>query len=166
METIFKRRSIRKYTGEKVPEELIEQILRAGMAAPTAKNTQPWHFVVIDDREVLGSIPKFHPFSKMLEMASHGIVVCGDLSKQELEGYLAQDCGAAMENMLLMACELGLGAVWLGIYPVEERIKPLKELIKLPSNIIPFSIMSVGYPAEEKEPINRFDLSKVHRNQW
>ena len=115
MQSIFNRRSIRKYTGEAVPEEMIEQILRAGMAAPSAHNKQPWHFIVIDNKDTLLEIPKFHPYSNMLKEASHAIVVCGDSTIEESEGYWVQDCSAATENMLLMAQELGLGACWLGV---------------------------------------------------
>lgn len=166
MQAIFNRRSIRKYTDKLVTEELIEQVLRAGMAAPSAGNEQPWHFIVINDRNVLNEIPKFHPHSEMLKEASHAIVVCGDLSLQKFEGYWVQDCSAAMQNMLLMVQELGLGSVWLGIYPMKDRIKALKDLLGLPESVTPLSIMSIGYPAETKEPADRFNPSRIHRNRW
>ncbi|AUS96697.1 nitroreductase family protein [Clostridium thermosuccinogenes] len=166
MQAIFNRRSIRKYTDKKVPEEMIEQILRAGMAAPSAGNSQPWHFIVVDDRNILNEITKVHPYSKMLNEASHAIIVCGDRSLQKYEGYWVQDCSAAMENMLIMAQDIGLGAVWLGVYPNEERVKAISEIFGLPENVTPLSIMSLGYPAETKEPANRFNPSRVHRNRW
>jgi len=166
MDSIFNRRSIRKYTEEEVSGELIEQILRAGMAAPSANNKQPWHFIVIDDRDVLNDITKVHPYSQMLKEASHAIVVCGDESLEKHEGYWVQDCSASMENMLLMAQDIGLGSVWLGVYPREERIKTLKELLGMPEGITPLSIMAIGYPAETKEPIDRFKPSRIHRNRW
>ena len=164
MEAIFKRRSIRKYTEKRVSEEVIERLLRAGMAEPSARNEQPWHFVVIDDKQVLNEIPKIHPYSQMLKEASHAVIVCGDVSIAK--EYWVQDCSAAMENMLLMAVDLGLGAVWLGVYPGKERVKGLKELLDLPENIMPLSIMSIGYPAETKESADRFDSSRIHRNKW
>ena len=166
MESIFKRRSIRKYTDKVVPDELIEKIIRAGMAAPSAGNEQPWHFVVINDRSVLDAIPKFHPYSEMLKHAHHAIVVCADLSLQKYEGYWVQDCSAATQNMLLMAQELGLGSVWLGVYPLEDRIKGLKDLLGLPQSVIPLCILPIGYPAETKGPANRFDPSRIHTNRW
>jgi len=166
MNAIFNRRSIRKYTDKKVPDELIEQVLRAAMAAPSAGNEQPWHFIVIDDKDVLNEIPKFHPYSQMLREASCAIVVCGDLNLEIYKGYWVQDCSAAMQNMLVMAQDLGLGAVWLGVYPVEERVKALKELLDLPESVIPLSIMSIGYPAETKEPADRFNPSRIHKNRW
>ncbi len=166
MSAIFERRSIRKYTDKEVSEELIEKILRAGMAAPSAGNQQPWHFIVIDDRDVLIEIPKFHPNSRMLMEASRAIVVCGDLKLQKYEGYWIQDCSAAMENMLLMVQELGLGAVWLGVYPVEERVKGVVKLLNLPENIMPLSIISIGYPDEKRDPVDRYNPSRIHRNRW
>lgn len=166
MNAIFKRRSIRKYTEIKVSEELIEQILRAGMAAPSAGNERPWHFVVIDDKDVLNQIPKFHPYSNMLKEASCAIVVCGDTALQRFDGYWVQDCSAATQNMLIMATELGLGSVWLGVYPNKERVKPLKQLLNLPESVIPLSIISIGYPAEEKKPNDSFDKTRVHKNRW
>jgi nitroreductase len=166
MQAIFNRRSIRKYTDKVVSEDLIEKILRAGMAAPSAGNEQPWHFIVIDDKDVLNEIPKFHPYSQMLKQASHAIVVCGDRSLQKYEGYWVQDCSAAMQNMLLMAQDLGLGAVWLGVYPVQERVSGLKKLLSLPEGVTPLSIMSLGYPAEAKEPEDRFNSSRIHKNGW
>jgi nitroreductase len=166
MEAIFKRRSIRKYSSEKVPEELIEKILRAGMAAPSAGNEQPWHFIVINDKNILHEIPKIHPYSQMLKEASHAIVVCGDLFLQRYQGFWVQDCAAATENMLLMAQDLGLGAVWLGVYPTEDRVKALKELLSLPEGITPFCIISLGYPGETKEPVDRFNPDRIHRNKW
>ena len=166
MKAIFNRRSIRKYTDKVVAEELIEQILRSGMAAPSAGNEQPWHFIVINDRDVLNEIPKFHPYSQMLKEASHAIVVCGDRSLQKYDGCWVQDCSAAMQNMLLMAQDIGLGSVWLGVYPREDRVKCLKELLSLPENVTPLSIMSIGYPAETKEPADRFNPSRIHTNRW
>jgi len=163
---IFARRSIRKYENKIVPDDMIEQILRAGMAAPSAGNAQPWHFVVIDDRRILNEITKFHPYAQMLKEASHAIVVCGDASLEKYRGFWVQDCSAAMQNMLLMAQDIGLGAVWLGVYPLEERVKALKELLDLPEDVIPLSIMSLGYPAETKEPVDRFNPNRIHKNKW
>jgi len=166
MNSIFTRRSIRRYTDAPVPEEMLEKILRAGMAAPSAGNEQPWHFVVLTDKNILREIPKFHPYSHMLNHANLAIVVCGDLSAQKYEGYWVQDCSAATQNMLLMAEELGLGSVWLGVYPTEDRVKGMKKLLGLPENIVPFSILPIGYPDEKKDPVDRFNPSRIHRNHW
>lgn len=166
MNEIFTRRSIRKYTTQDISEEIIEKIIKAGMAAPSAGNEQPWHFIVINDKSILKEIPKFHPYSQMLNEAGYAIVVCGDESLQRHEGFWVQDCSAATQNMLLMAEELGLGSVWLGVYPVEERVKPLQDLLGLPESVIPFSILPLGYPAEWKEPADRFDKNRIHKNKW
>lgn len=166
MNAIFQRRSIRKYTSQQVAEERIEQLLRAGMAAPSAGNEQPWEFVVIRDRAVLNEIPKFHAFSKMLPEAGCAIVVCGDLNRDQFNGFWVQDCSAAAQNILLMAQELGLGAVWLGVYPDQSRVQPLAKLLRLPQNIVPLCILSVGYPAENRGEIDRFDPDRIHRDRW
>ena len=166
MNAIFQRRSIRKYTSQQVAEERIEQLLRAGMAAPSAGNEQPWEFVVIRDRAVLNEIPKFHAFSKMLPEAGCAIVVCGDLNRDQFNGFWVQDCSAAAQNILLMAQELGLGAVWLGVYPDQSRVQPLAKLLCLPQNIVPLCILSVGYPAEIRGEIDRFDPDRIHKDRW
>lgn len=166
MEAILSRRSIRHYTDDPVPEELIEKLLLAAMAAPSARNEQPWQFVVIDERRILNEIMKFHPFSRMLSEAKVAILVCGDLNLESFEGYWVQDCSAATENILIAARALGLGAVWLGIYPREERVEKTKALFKLPDHIIPLGLISIGWPAETKPPSNRFDPSRIHHNGW
>lgn len=166
MDLIFKRRSIRNYTDQDISEADIEKILRAAMAAPSAHNGQPWQFVVIKDKNILNSITTFHPYSKMLLESNCAIVVCGDLSDEKKEKSWVQDCSAATENMLLMATELGIGSVWLGVYPNEDRVKPLKKLLDIPDYVIPLSIVSLGYPAETKKITDRFDKSKVHFNKW
>lgn len=165
MNSIFKRRSIRKYTDQNISDEVIEQVLRAAMAAPSAVNEQPWHFVVLKDKSILTEITKFHPYSRMLLEAGCAIVVCGDTSLAKTDKW-SQDCAASTQNILIMATELGLGSVWLGIYPDEVRVEPLKKLLNLPEGVFPFSIVSLGYPAETREPINRYDADRVHFNKW
>ena len=166
MDIIFKRRSIRRYTNQEISEAMTEKIIRAGMAAPSAHNEQPWQFIVLKDKSLLSDITKFHPYSKMLTEANCAIVVCSDLSNEKIKKFWVQDCSAATQNMLLMATELGLGSVWLGVYPNDDIVTQMKELLNLPEHIIPFSIVSLGYPAETKEPIDRFDKTKVHMNKW
>jgi len=136
------------------------------MAAPSAGNEQPWEFVVIRDRKLLSAIPKFHPYSLMLYEASVAILICGDPSKEKYAGFWVQDCSAATENMLLEAIELGLGAVWLGVYPNQERIAGMRKLLNIPESLVPFSLVSLGYPAEQKEPTDRFDAGRIHYDTW
>lgn len=164
MQAILTRQSIRKYTDQKIPDEMVEQLLKAAMRAPSANNFQPWHFVVINERQILDRIPQFHAYSSMLYFASLAIAVCGDSKIQP--GYWVQDCSAATENILLAAHASGLGAVWLGIYPQELRVKGLRELLNLPENIIPLSLVSLGYPAASKPVENRYNATRVHYNQW
>lgn len=166
LDTILSRRSIRRYTDRPVEPEKIEQILRAGMAAPSARNGQPWQFVVVTDRDLLNAVPKIHPYAQMLTEAAFAIVVCGETKEETVKGYWVQDCSAASENMLLAAHALGLGGVWLGVYPRTERVEPIKKMFALPQDITPLCILSFGYPAEHKEPSNRYDPSRVHYNRW
>lgn len=165
-ETILSRRSIRHYTKQAVSKELIQNILRGAMAAPSARNEQSWQFVVIDDRNVLDAIPKYHEFAEMLYEASLAIAVCGDVREESHQDYWQQNCAAATQNILLTAHAHGLGTVWLGIYPNNLRVEKTQALLNLPEGIIPMAIVAVGYPAEEKKPSQRFDTSKTHRNQW
>jgi len=165
-EAILTRRSIRKFTSQLVSHDLIEKILRAGMQAPSARNKQPWHFIVIQNREMLDKISVVHPYAYMLKEAPLGIVICGDSNIEITIEYIVQDCSAATQNMLLAAHNFGLGAVWLGIYPREPRIKALRKLLSIPENIIPVSMIAVGYPAEKKEPENRFNPERVHYEKW
>lgn len=166
MKAILNRRSIRKYTAQHVSEQLLIELLEAAMCAPSAGNEQPWQFVVIDRREILDEIPKFHPYAGMVAEAPVAILVCGDRERDLHRGYWVQDCAAATENILIAVEDKGLGAVWVGIYPREERVRALRELLALPENIVPFALVSIGYPAEEKPPANRFDAGRIHYNGW
>lgn len=164
MNSLFNRRSIRKYKNKAVDEEKIDKLLRAGFAAPSARNLQPYNFLVIDKREILDKIPEYHPYSSMILQAPLAILVLGDRNAQDMDGYIAQDCSAATENILIEATELGLGSVWLGVYPREERMQGMIELFSIPDNFIPFSLIVIGYADEHKEPSDRYDSAKVFRN--
>ncbi len=166
IEAILTRRSIRKYSREKVTGNQIEIILKAAMYAPSAMNEQPWHFIVIDDREKLNLIMEVHPYSKMLKEAGLAILVCGDERLQLSKGYWVVDCGAATQNLLLAAHGIGLGAVWLGVHPREERKSGIRKIFHLPDHVQPFSLISIGYPAEEKPVPQRFKPERIHKNQW
>ena len=166
IDAILTRRSIRKFTPELVTEHTLHELLDAAMNAPSSANGQPWHFVVVTDRKKLDSIPEFHQYSSMVKEAPLAIVVCGDLKLEMGKGVWVQDCSAATENLLLAAHANGLGAVWLGVYPMEDRIDGVKKLFGLPSDIMPLCIIAIGYPAETKPPANRFNPDRVHRNRW
>ena len=164
IEAILTRRSIRKYTDQKISPELVEELLKAAMSAPSANNSQPWHFVIINERQILDRVPQFHAYSSMLYFAPLAIAVCGDSNVSPL--YWVQDCSAATENILLAAHARGLGAVWLGIHPIEQRVQALGKLLVLPENIVPLCIISLGYPAAGKPSENRYNPARVHCNQW
>ena len=137
MEAILERRSIRKYTSEPVSEDMIKELLKAAMAAPSAGNEQPWHFIVIRDRAILDQIPSVHPYSQMVKQAPLAILVCGDLDLAMHGEMWVQDCSAATENLLIAVQAKGLGAVWLGVYPVEERVSDIRRLLGIPEGVVP-----------------------------
>ena len=166
LEAIHTRRSIRKYLDQPVPEELVQKLLAAAMQAPSARNQQPWQFVIIDDRATLDKIPGFMPNAAMAANAPMAIMVCGDLDLETSPGYWVVDCSAATQNMLLAAHSLGLGAVWCGVYPRQPRMKGLKDLLGLPEMVVAHSLVVVGYPAEEAKPIDRFQPARIRRNHW
>lgn len=161
MDSIFKRRSIRKYTDEKISKEDIVLITKAGMNAPSARNLRPCSYIIIDDKHVLESVASIDPHAKMLNSASHAIAVCA----KEVSEFWPQDAAASTENILLGASNLGVSSCWCGIYPtlLEE---PLKELLNMPNDIRLFSIIALGYPDELKEDNNFYEESKVHYNKW
>jgi len=165
MEVILTRRSIRKYTKQPVSAEVLKELLEAGMCAPSAGNRQPWCFVVIKDRKILNEIPKYHPYAQMLKEAPVAILVCCE-SNLELKGLGVEDCSAATQNILLAAHAKGLGAVWLGISAAGGEAAATKKLLNLPEHIIPISLISIGYPAEQKPRQDRYRADRVHYNQW
>ena len=166
LDAILTRRSIRQYTDQPVPDEMVKELLEAAMSAPSATNQQPWQFIVITDRQILDAIPDVHPYSAMLKQAPLAIAICGDKLLERSEGYWVQDCSAATQNLLLAAHALGLGGVWLGCHPRLERVEGLRKLLELPDHVTPLSLVSIGYPAEHLPPSNRYDPSRVHYNQW
>lgn len=166
LEAIFNRRSIRKYTSEQVTDDQVSTILKAAMFAPSAVNKQPWHFIVFRDQETMQKIMEVHPSSSMLKQASVAILVCWDEHQQHDVGYGPVDCAAATENMLLAAHSMGLGAVWIGIYPRQQRMEAIRNIFLLPINIKGFALVSFGYPAEQKTMPDRFDKSKIHAGKW
>lgn len=165
MEALLTRRSIRKYLPEPLNDAVVTQLLRAAMAAPTA-TVQAYDFIVAQDRAVLSQIRSFHPHAEMLAQAPLGIVICGDPEREALPGRWIMDCSAAAENILLAAHAMGLGACWVGIYPVEERINGVRGLFGIPAHVIPLCVVAVGHPGEKKAPADRFKLELIHREKW
>lgn len=162
LETIHSRRSIRKYKkGAVIPKEDLKQILKAAMMAPSACNTRPWEFVVVEDPKRLEEIMAVHPYSSMLKTASLAIIVC---AKPELQdgicpGYFPEDCGAATQNILLAATELGYGTCWCGVYPMEERVNAIRDVLGVDSS--PFSIVAMGVADETPAARGFYDETRV-----
>ena len=166
MDMIFSRRSIRKYKNQEVSDEQLELLLRAGMSAPSAMNSQNWEFIVIKNRDHLTELSELNPYHQMLKEAALAIVVCGDLNKILGEEYWQQNCSAAAQNILTMANSLGLGAVWLGVAPYEDKMQRLIDNLGLPENIKPLNVISIGVPDEFKRPNNNFDEKKIHYEKF
>ena len=169
IKNIMTRTSIRQYTDEPVSKADIEMMLRAGMAAPTAVNRQPWHFVVIDSKEKLSELAGNNPRGGMLKQAALAIVVCGNMDKAlqgTAQGFWIQDCSAATENILLAANALGLGAVWTGLYPDEKRSSEVSKVLKLPQTFIPLCTIVIGHPAEHPQPKDKWKPENVSYNEF
>jgi nitroreductase len=169
LEIIHERKSVRNYTDQKVDREQLETLVRAGMAAPTAVNKQPWAFVTVDDRATLDSLGAHLPYAKMLKKASAAIIVCGDMTKA-LEGweqeFWIQDCSAATQNILLAAEASGLSAVWTAAYPAEDRMQTVTSILGLPEHIIPLNVIPIGYPTGNEAPKDKWKPENLHWNKW
>jgi len=166
LNTILTRRSIRKFKKKQLKSDDLETILKAAMAAPTAGNSQIWEFIVINDRVLLNAIQNFHPYAEMVLQAPLAILVCANLQREKYKDRWPLDCAAASENILLAAHALELGAVWVGIYPDEKRMKEMSKLLELPSFIKPVSLIPIGYADEMKPESNRYDRDKIHFNKF
>ena len=166
LEAINSRRSIRKFTGEPLDEQDLKNIIKAGFQAPSAHGLEPREFVVVRDAKIIEKIVQFHGYAKMLPQAGCGIVVCGDKTKQNVFGFLISDCSASVQNMLLAAHGLGLGAVWCGLYPREHLIEGMTDVLNLPEHIIPVGMVVVGIKDEKKSAINRYNEDKIHYDRW
>jgi len=166
LEAIHTRRSIRKYSDQPVTEEDLRTLLSAAMAAPSAGNQQPWQFVVVRDKKLLAAIPNIHPYAGMAPKAPLGILVCGDTRNEKYAGYWVLDCAAAVQNLLLAAHALGLGAVWTGVYPTQDRVEAFARLFKTPTGVHPHSFIPVGHPAEEKTREDRYRQERVHTDSF
>jgi nitroreductase len=165
-DAILTRRSIRRYSTEQIDQEIVNKIIKAGMYAPSAVNKQPWHFIVFENHQTMQSIIDIHKNASMLLEADKAILICYDENIQHDQGYGPVDCSAATQNMLLAAHASGIGACWVGIYPRQNRIDSLHSLFKLPKHVIPFAVISLGYPAEKREMPNCFKPDRIHYEKW
>ena len=168
IENIMTRSSVRTYTAELVDSADVITLLKAGMAAPPAMNRQPWVFVVITDAARRAAMAAELPYCKMATTAPLLIAVCGDKAKfiEDAPEYWVQDCSAATENILLAAHALGLGAVWTGVYPVQDRVEMVSKALGLPKGIIPLNIICIGHPDSDNPAKDKWDPAKVHYNMF
>ncbi len=167
LESIFRRRSIRKYTDRPVEAEKLDLLLQAGMAAPSAMNCRPWEFVVVTDPEKLAQLRRRLIFGD--RNAPAAIVVCGNPSRSANPAarlFWVQDCSAATENILLAATGLGLGSVWIGVHPVREFVRVVRQVTGLPRRVTPLSLVYVGYAAEEKPARTQYDERRVYHERY
>jgi len=168
LDVFLARRSVRHYQKKQIPPQMITDILEAAMAAPSAVARDPWHFIIVRDKDILESIADGLPNGKMLIDAAAAIVVCGDIEKahDKQESYLLQDCSAAIENIVLAATALGIGTCWLGIHPRPDRISHIRKALGIPAGIIPVAAVSMGWPTKMPPPRTRFEASLVHTEKW
>ena len=164
LDIIFSRRSIRKYTDEPLTEDEIKALLEAGMAAPSANHSRPWHLLTVTDKATLAALAEVHPYGKMTAQAAAAIAVCGDPAASPR--YWVQDCSAATENILIAAAALNLGAVWLGCHPNVEREAAIRQVLDIPDKIAILNLIPVGRPAEHKPARTQYDPSRDHRERW
>ena len=168
MNSIFTRRSVRKFKNHPVEQEKIEQILRAGMQAPSAVNQQPWEFIVVTDRDQLLALKEVNPYGSFLADCGFALVVLGNMTSLRAQRMWEQDMGACVQNMLLMATDLGLGSTWIGVTPIPERMAAISKLYDLPDHVVPFCTIAFGYPADANANhfIDRYDAKRVHWNTY
>lgn len=164
-EGIQKRRSIRSYENRPVEKEKIETLLRAGMQSPSAGNQQPWEFIVVENKETLRKLSNAHIYAGSIKNAPLGIIVLVNEKYVKYKQYWQQDLAAATENILLSAVGLGLGAVWIGITPDEERMAFVKEVFHLPQGIDAFAMLAIGYSSDNKFE-DRFDKTRIHYEKY
>ncbi len=166
MDIINVRRSVRNFTSKKVEDDKIEKLLRAGMQAPSAGNQQPWEFVVVQNADVKEKLSGVSPYATPVKDAPLAIVLVETTKNLRFPQYTSQDMGACAQNILLEAVELGLGAVWLGIKPEEDRMQSVSKILNLPQDIIAFGIIAIGYSDSENKYVDRFDTAKIHNEQY
>lgn len=164
LETIFNRKSVRKYTERPVEKEKLETLVRAGMAAPSSRDRRPWEFVIVTDRDLLDKMGDGLPLARMLKETKQAIIVCGDTVKSENAWQL--DCSAAAQNILLAAESMGLGAVWTAAYPYPERMKIIQDALQLPEHILPLTVIPLGYPTGIEKPKDKYNKKQIHYNGW
>ena len=166
LKAIQTRRSIRSWTGESVSDEQLDILLRAAMTAPSSDNAQPWHFITVRDKARLQEMADTNKWTPMAGKADMGIIVCGELALEETPGMWLLDCSAAIQNILLAATDLGLGAVWTGVHYDPELANNFRKMLHIPEGVEPHSMVLVGHTAKESRPKDRFKPDRIHQEMW
>lgn len=168
LKTIHNRKSVRNFTGEPIKEELLLELVKAGMAAPTAINCQPWEFIIINDKQTMKRFASSLQFSKMLDYASSAIVVCTNPEKANGKqmDYAIIDASLASENILIAAESLGLGGAWVALYPKEIAVEYIRKELEIPENIIPLNIIPLGVPTGRDYVKDKFNPDVIHYEKW
>ena len=162
LDAIFARRSVRKFNGESIAPDVLEVMVKAGMAAPSGRNQQPWSFIAVTDRAQLDALCRELPYAKMLDKAAGAICVCGDTNDK----YWIEDCSAATQNILLACESLGYGAVWTAVHPTPERVESARRILSIPAEWVPLCVIPIGVPEGEHKPHDNFKKERLHWNRW
>lgn len=165
IKAIMSRRSVRTWTTEPVAENARKVILEAAMNAPSAADARPWHFVTMDERSLIKRFTGLGG-TEMLEESTFMVLICGDQSMEIYPGFWPQDCSCAAQNMQLAAHDIGIGCVWIAIYPLEDRVNTCRTILDIPESITPFALLAMGVPNEDLSPEYRYDEQRVHKNKW
>jgi len=164
---IWTRRSVRSFREDDVSNDLIEKLIGAAMLAPSAGNQQSWHFIVIRDKKKREAVTSYHPYCKMITQAPVAVLVCGDPEGKKWPDFWVQDCSAAVQNLLLAARGEGLGSVWTGVYPLEDRMQGCRQTFAIPPHIIPFALIPIGWPKDDSfKHVDRFKSELIHRDTF
>ncbi len=165
---IYNRKSVRKFTGELVSREELLELVKAGMAAPSASNCQPWEFIIVTDRKTLDSLGDALPYAKMIYKAGAAIVVCGipAHAHRQFPEYAIIDASLASQNILLAAEALELGAIWTAAYPYPERMESVRTVLHISNDVIPLNVIPIGHPTGEDVPKNKYRYEKIHWEEW
>lgn len=169
IQTILSRKSVRKYTGNTVSPEDLTTLIRSGMAAPCSYDKRCWFFVTVTDEKLLAKLAEGLPHARMILSSKHAIVVCADLNLSHGGTdvpYWIQDCSATVENILIAAESLGLGACWTGVHPRAERVTFVREVLRAPEQVVPLCVIAVGHPVGEEKPKDKFDPARIFWNGW
>ncbi|MCF0227134.1 MAG: nitroreductase family protein [Methanobrevibacter sp.] len=169
MNFIFKRASVREFSDKELNISKVENLIKAGMQAPSACNSQPWEFLIVVDEDDKKAVSEMSPYAKPAAKAQKLIITMANsdkFKKTKTDKWFPQDLSACTENILLQATIEGIGSVWLGFYPSEERVKKLKEYFGIPENVIPFSVIALGYPKEKPVPRKNFKAEKIHVGRY